>query len=721
MKKLIIAEKSSLARSIVEGIRLLGETPEKADGYLESRSYVITWCVGHLFELKDIEEYDLDYDTDKKVSWKETFDQLPFYPEEFQFVHKKKDPGRMKQYKVIEKLHQRADVDGIVNAGDSDREGEIIVRIVLDKMGNRKPVYRLWMPDQTPLTIKYELTHMRPDSEYDNLAKAGMARTYIDWMYGINLTRYATVKSGAYPPLKVGRVVTPLIQAIYDRDMLIKDFQPEKYFAIVSKEETKGVVISLTSKKKFSLSEKRDADILCRQYNSVAAIVKEIKREEKKVEAPRLFSLSKVQGILGRAYKMPPEISLAAIQKLYEKGYLSYPRTNTEYLAEKEKGKIKAIIGILQKKGYQVAFRDSKRTFDDSKIESHSALTPTFKIPDIDSLDEAEKKAYMTILNRFLAVFAEETCIVDRTTCIIAVGHMEEFQIKADIMRQKGWTAFEDSGKKDKYLPELQKGETVNINFLPKEKKTSAPDHYTVSSLLEFLKNPFKEEKKNVGQDVRGEQDDIEDYEAMFDGVELGTEATRTNIIAGAIQAGFIELKNNNYLIKPYGCYLVETLAKLNIGMSKEDSVVLSRYLKKIYRGEASISDILQMAQSEINEIFSHKIETDVLKFTADRICVGNCPKCQGNIYKGKKPGHYYCDNKNCSFMITQFRKKALTEKQATAILEGKLVLIKGLESEKGKYDIYIQKNGLRQFTIGDKVFWSVDYKTSFPKKRKHN
>lgn len=715
MKKLIIAEKSSLAKAIAEGIKLIGEVPKKIENYLESESYIITWCVGHLFELKDLEKYDLDYESSKKLSWKETFDRLPFYPEHFEF-ELKDDPGICKQYKLIKDLCKRADVSAIVNAGDSDREGEIIIRIVLEKAGNHKPVYRLWMPDQTPVTIKYELTHMHYDSEYDNLANAGMARTYIDWLYGINLTRYATVKSNAFPPLKVGRVVTPIVKAIYDRDMEIKNFRPQKYYGVISKEKTSDIEISLNSIHRFLPEEKGKAMELCNKYNTAGAIVKDIKKEEKTISPPKLFSLSKLQGHLAKEYKMSPEKSLATVQKLYEEGYLSYPRTNTEYLAEEEKGKVKAIISILQKLGYKLAFRDSKSIFDNRKIESHSALTPTFRIPDTEKLVDEEKKVYMTVLNRFLAVFSEDSCLVDRTTCVISIGNYEEFTVRADIVKQKGWMQYESNDRKDKFLPELKPGDAIKVKFMPVEKETSPPKHYTVASLLEFLKNPFRKE------DVRGEHDDAEEYEAMLKGVELGTEATRTPIISGAIKAGFIELKNNNYLIKPYGCYLIETLEKLHVKMDKENSAVLSQYLKQIYRGECRIDDILEKAKEEINTVFAQENDAEISKFSPEKNIVGKCPKCGKEICKGKKEGNYYCMNKECNFVIMPFRHKPFTEKQAEGMLQGKKILLKNLVAkEKGtKYDIYVWSTGLKEFQIVDgKSLCTLQYATAFPQHKK--
>lgn len=721
MKKLIIAEKPSLAKSVAEGVKLGGETPVRADGYLESNTYIITWCFGHLLELIDLEEYASDYELDEKHSW--TLSNLPFYPGTFRYElkrdrkTKKADSGIKKQYETIKKLAKRNDVEAIVNAGDADREGEIIIRNVLDKMGNTKPVYRLWMPDQTPQTIKYELANMKPDSNYNDMANEGLARTYMDWLYGINLTRYVTLKANAHSPLRVGRVLSPIVKAIYDRDMAILNFKPQQYIVIQSKEITGGNEIELTSKNDFG-TDKNRAKAAADQYNRTGAKVTDLKTEQKTISAGKLFSLSKLQGLLAKKYKMSMADSLSTIQTLYEKGYLTYPRTNTEYLAEEEKGKVNAIIGILEKQGYDIVFKDKKSIFDSSKIESHSAITPTFKIPNLDSLSESERNVYETVLRRFLAVFCKEEYKVDRTTITIAVGNLETFTIKGDVMIQKGWTKYEENSKQDKVLPKLEVGQSVNINFKPTEKETQPPKRYTVESLNEYLKNPFKEDKKNLSE----EEAEEEEYRAIFEGLELGTEATRTGIIENAIANKYISLKNNTYKIEERGKYLIETMVQLHVNMDKYETVKMSKALKQVYRKDISIQEAIVQTQQAIDDIFSHKDITVTTKEPgAENVCFGKCPKCGADVKKGKFG--IYCTGK-CGLFFGKIRGKDMTDSQWTALLSGKRVLIKNLATKEGKkYDMTFKVSHTEPFTYesaGEKRSgYRIVFDEKFPDKKK--
>ena len=242
--KLIIAEKPSLARNIVAGI---GEMSRR-QGYFENDEYLVTWAFGHLFSLCDIEDYYGK--SGEKVKW--SMEGLPCFPNEFRFKlklgeDKKPDVGVMRQFELIKALCKRKDVDTIINAGDADREGEIIVRLCVINSGVKdKKFLRLWLPDQTPQTVAAALAEMKDESEYENLANEGFARTYIDWLYGVNLTRYATLKSGTL--MRVGRVIVPIVKAVYDRDDTITNFVPEIYYALSSNEKTNGEVVELLSK-----------------------------------------------------------------------------------------------------------------------------------------------------------------------------------------------------------------------------------------------------------------------------------------------------------------------------------------------------------------------------------------------------------------------------------------------------------------------------------------
>lgn len=309
--------------------------------------------------------------------------------------------------------------------------------------------------------------------------------------------------------------------------------------------------------------------------------------------------------MLGKRYKMSMDDSLRIVQKLYEEGYLTYPRTNSEYLATAEKDKYKKILEGVKNAGYPVEFKDKKTIFDDSKIESHSALTPTFKIPKKENLTDEEFKVYQTVFRRFVAVFCSEECVAEKTEIKVKVGEYEEFSLRGTVILEKGWTRFDDPPSKDKVLPDLKVGDIVNTDFKPKEKETSPPKHYTVETLNNFLKNPYRDLK--AAAQSSEDEDDWQEYRAIFEGVEIGTEATRTGIIQNAIDSGYILLKNNSYYILDGGVFFIESLSRLNINMEKEKTAHLGRALKQVYRGEISVGECVTLARHEIDEVFSVK------------------------------------------------------------------------------------------------------------------
>ncbi len=635
----------------------------KRNGYMEGGEYIITWVFGHLFSLADVEAYQ----ENPSRYW--TMDCLPCFPEQFRFelrknAQKQPDEGVRRQFEIISGLVNRNDVDMVINAGDADREGEIIVRICVEKaLKTQKSFYRLWLPDQTPETIRQALSEMKEETEYRLLADEGFARTYIDWLYGVNLTRYATLKHGSL--LRVGRVIVPIVKAIYDRDKSIREFVPEPYYALVSKAETNGETVELTSKEKFSENEKSKAEELCRKYNASEAIVTAKKKKNDKIAPGKLYSLTKLQNVLGKKYKMSMDESLKIVQALYEKGFVTYPRTNSEYLATAEQDKVKNIIAAVKKLGYNVEFRFHKTIFDDSKIESHSALTPTHKIPSKNALSDDEYKVYSTIMRRFAAVFCAEECRAEKTEITVDVGGMEEFKLKGMVMVQPGWTKYDDYGKKDKVLPMLKKGDKVNIDFKPCKKKTTPPRHYTIETLNKYLKNPFENEKKN-----RTENDDEEEYRAMFEGLELGTEATRTGIIDNARKSGYIQLKKDVYYIQPAGAEFIEALMRMNISMDKYKTAELGKALKSVYHGRMTIKDSVKIAQNEISAVFAEKsvppqLDTDD-GFMGD--VAGKCPLCGGNVVRTKFG--YGCENyrNGCKFTISR-------------IICGRVIPIKSVET----------------------------------------
>ncbi len=653
---LIIAEKPSLGRNIAEGIGGM----QKRSGYLEGNGYIISWAFGHLFSLCDIETYNPL--PEGETHW--SLANLPCFPERFRFElrrgeDKQVDAGVMRQFELLRTLCNRPDVDTVVNAGDADREGEIIVRLCIQNaLQSPKKLKRLWLPDQTPETVARALTEMKDEAEYDKLADEGFARTYIDWLYGVNLTRYATLKTGTL--LRVGRVIVPIVKAIYDRDLAIRKFVPGKYYAMVSREATNGEVVELISKNKFDEDKLSAAQAMCARYNAERAVVTDVKNKKDRLSAGKLYSLSKLQNVLGKKYKMSMQESLALVQGLYEKGYLTYPRTNSEYLATAEKDKIRKILAGCAKLGYPVVFKDHKGVFDDSKIESHSALTPTYKIPNKTQLNEREMQVYSTVFRRFVAVFCAEECKVSRTEITIAVGELESFTLKGMTMLEPGWTKYDDYTQKDKILPALQKGEAVNICFQPTEKETSPPKHYTIETLNNYLKNPFKDEKKAAREAEASEEgivgDDSEDYRAIFEGLELGTEATRTGIIDNARKSRYIELKKDVYTILPDGEFLIEALTQMQISMDKYKTSQLGQALKKVYRGSMTVDESVRLAVGEIQEVFDKKNDETFSResdtgFFGD--VVGKCPLCGRDVTR--KKSFYGCSgykDAGCKFTV---------------------------------------------------------------------
>ncbi len=715
--KLIIAEKPSLARNIVAGI---GEMSKK-DGYFINGEYIVTWAFGHLFSLVDVEAYT---GTEDK-RW--TLDNLPCFPEKFRFELRKQDDkktvdaGVRKQFNVIKTLANRADVDTIVNAGDADREGEIIVRLCVNHaLTSPKAQKRLWLPDQTPETVRRALAEMKDESEYDNLAGEGFARTYIDWLYGVNLTRYATIMSGG-KLLRVGRVIVPIVKAIYDRDLEIRNFKPETYYVITSDAETHGERVELTSKQRFTKDELLKAQEQARLYNSVGAVVTAKESKKDAILPGKLYSLSTLQNVLGKKYKMSMAESLTIIQKLYEEGYLTYPRTNSEYLATAEKDKMRQIISGVAKLGYPVRFKDSKYIFDDSKIESHSALTPTYKIPAKDSLNEKEKQVYSTVLRRFVAVFCAEECIAEKSEIKIKVGELEEFVLKGTVILEPGWTKYDDYNTKDKILPRLEVGEAVNISFAPEEKKTTPPKHYTIETLNKYLKNPFKDDKARAKElEENGEVDDAEDYKAIFEGLELGTEATRTGIIDNARKSGYIDLKKDVYTILDGGEFLIESIARLGIVMDKYKTSELGKALKGVFRGEMTVDESVKLAEREIKEIFdnSKRAVENMPKVDTGRLgeIVGKCPRCGKNVIRGRQ--NYGCMGytDSCEFKmgITICHREIPISEAKRLFAEGKTGKLYGFISKRGK-----PFSGKLALKDGDVVFeFDTPPATSAPDKK---
>lgn len=633
MKKLIICEKPSLARNVANALGV----NNRQDGYLENDKYLVSWAFGHLFELYSI----YNYLNNTEVKWKEI--PLPFIPKDFLYKLKS-DDGVKKQFDVLKKLINRNDVEEIVNCGDADREGQLIIDDIIKEIGTSKSVKRLWLPEQTEETIRKEVHNLKNNEDYKNLHNEGVARRNLDWLFGINLTVYLTVKAGK--KLKAGRVLIPIVKYIYDRDMEIKNFISKKYFQAESILEKDNIKVTLTDERKEDTKDK--ADVIATTLTGKVKVV-EVEKKEVIKQASKLFSLSTLQCFLSKNHKIDFASSLKTIQKLYESGYITYPRTNTEYLAENEKDKVKKIIETL--KNYPLEFKDTQKIFDDSKIESHSAIIITTKIP--QDLKNNEKLIYEVVKNRFISNFLSEKTITEKTTVKIQSLKDENiiFKLTGESIVKEGFFKYEVKDFKNE-LPQFIENEEFEVKFGVKEKKTTPPKKVTEEELSNYLKNPFKKELKD---------NDDEEYKAILEGVEIGTEATRTGIIENAKECGYISQNKSNYSIESLGEKFIELLDKLKINLYAERNVEFSKLLKQVYKNQKDIKDIVDLATTELTVIANQNIEVEKFKEEDTLENLGICPICdKGHIHQKKSKENktfYVCSEKECKFFLWENSK----------------------------------------------------------------
>ena len=662
--KVIIAEKPSLGRTIATAISKSQNTNVLNNkGYITVGDYIVTYAYGHLLTLQDMDNY-----FGKKIKWNEN---LPFYPNPFKF-QLKKDKGVKEQFNVIRALMNDSKTDEIICAGDADREGEVIVRLIL-RFGLKdrsKHITRLWLPDQTDKTIVTQLNQRKADSEYNNLYNEGVARMYVDWIIGINLTR--DVSSKANSLLNIGRVICPIVIEIYNRQISIEHFIPEKYYAIESNVD--GLKLAL--KDKFALNENDKINLICSDLNSNKGIVTDIQTRDVEKQSPKLFSLSKLQGFCGKKFKLKPAETLSIVQSLYEKGFVTYPRTNTEYLSENEKQTVLHLLEVHDKNNVLI-FKDSKRIFDDSKIESHSALMPTDKAANYDSFSSNEKMVYQAIFARFNSVFFKEPCIIAETEATIHVGKKfpNDLKIKGQAVKSKGWMRVYGDEAVDKAIPLLSINQVLDVDFRPVEKKTQPPKPYTVESLGNWMVHPFKK--------VNDTEDD--EYKALLSGCEIGTEATRSGIIDKAIQTGYISLNDNVYSIEDKGRYMVEFLRKSNLDLTPQRTVELQKDLKKVYNSKITVDECIQNAITFLNQYFENASNKEMpeSQFKHEQESLGCCPWCNKPVYafksaKGLFFTHSKEDRENCSFSLYEKQKifgaeYHFTNKKVEALLAHKL------------------------------------------------
>lgn len=673
--KLCIAEKPSVAREIAS---ILGANMRK-DGYFEGNGYWVSWTYGHLCTLKEPHDY-----TGMWKWW--NLATLPMIPSRFS-IKLMEDQGAQKQFRVIESLVQRC--DEVINCGDAGQEGELIQQWVLLKANNKKPIKRLWISSLTEEAIKEGFEKLRDGKDFINLYAAGSSRAIGDWLLGMNATRLYTLKYGRNKQvLSIGRVQTPTLAMIVERQKEIESFKSEKYWEL--KTLYRDVLFSATIGK--IKSEEKAAKAI-EYIKEKPFYIDDYTQKEGKEAPPRLFDLTSLQVEANNKFALSADHTLKLVQGLYEKKMVTYPRVDTTFLSEDIYPKVPGILkglkfySLLTEPLLAKHIRKSKKVFNDKKVTDHHAIIPT-GVP-ASGLSQDEQKIYATIAKRFIAAFYPD-CKVSNTTVL---GHVDKVEFKATGKQiiEPGWRVVFDNEKSDSSAnqkSESNKGE-ADENIMPtfeqgehgphqpevQEKKTRPPKYFTEASLLRAM--------ETAGKNV----DEEELREAMKEN-GIGRPSTRANIIETLFRRKYIEKKKKNLHATPTGVGLIDTIHS-DLLKSAELTGQWEHKLRLIEKGEYDVQqfreELKEMVVGLTNDVLSDKGKKIVLpgeKKKSTPIDLPPCPKCkEGQILKGKKA--YGCSTykDGCDFVLPfAILGKKLTEKQATDLLKkGKTTKMTGI------------------------------------------
>ena len=659
--KLVIAEKPSVAMALAS---VLGARTRK-DGYVEGNGYIVSWCVGHLVGLCDASEYD-----EKYKKWR--YDDLPIVPECWK--HKILE-GTKKQFGILKKLMKDTEVSEVICATDAGREGELIFRLVYEQAGCKKPMKRLWISSMEEQAIKDGFASLKDGSCYDSLYQSALCRAKADWLVGINASRLFSVLYNQN--LKVGRVQTPTLAMIVDRNQKIKEFTKEKYYMAHIKFDDMDAVTE-------HFQKKEDADKVAADCAERMCEVEKDDVKEKTVRPPKLYDLTTLQREANRMFGYTAQQTLDAVQEMYEQKLVTYPRTDSQYLTDEMGESTETLIQmLLGKMPYAEGLEyqpDVSKVLNSKKVSDHHAIIPTVEVAkaDIGKLKERNCKILYLISARVLTATADPY-IYESHKCQITCNY-HTFYLSAKKIKQEGFKSIENKLKQffgvksEKEEPELDIWDGKHYgpcDSLVSEHFTQPPKQYTEDTLLSAME--------------RAGADDLpEDAERQG----LGTPATRASILEKLVQMGFVERRGKQLLPTKDGhnlaCVLPEVLTAPQLTAQWETE------LTAIAKGQADpegfMAGIAEMTRGLIANY--SQISEDAQKlFQAERVVIGECPRCGESVYEGKK--NYYCGNRSCQFVMWkndrffEERGKAFTPKIAAALLKDGKAKVKGLRSLK--------------------------------------
>jgi len=660
---LVVAEKPSVAQSIS---KVLGATSRK-EGYLEGNQYLVSWCVGHLVGLADASSYDERYS-----KWK--YDDLPIVPEEWLFEVPK---DKQKQFGILRGLMKDKRVTELVCATDAGREGELIFRLVYHKAGCTKPFKRLWISSLEDNAIRDGFQHLRESREYDRLYEAALARSKADWIVGINGTRlFSTLY---HKKLIVGRVQTPTLAMLVEREGKISTYRKEKYFNVHVEKD--GMTADLEK-----IKTEDEAKNIAAACDKKQAAVSSVRKETKAVNPPKLYDLTTLQREANRYFSFTAQQTLDLVQSLYEKKLLTYPRTDSQFITDDMEGTVRQVIDIICRKvsifdGIRHV-PDMKRITNNAKVTDHHAIIPTVQLEkqDIADLPQSEQKVLSLVSMRLLAATSEKHIYDETQITLSCEGY--EFKSKGKTVTQEGWKAVEqrfkasiktkDKEAAEKVLPSVNENDILSpVSASVTEHYTTPPKQYTEDTLLSAMETAGNEEF----------DDDTEKK-------GLGTPATRAGIIEKLVKSGFIERKGKSLVPTKDGsnlvCVLPEQITSPKMTAEWENT------LMQIERGNAYadtfLKGIVQMT-SDLVKAYPFLSDAEANRFESGKEVIGKCPRCGSPVYVGK--GNFYCSSKECSFCMWEdnkffaSKKKKLTKKIATELLDKGWCRVKGLYTPK--------------------------------------
>ena len=665
--KLVICEKPSVGAAVAAALGVTG----RKDGYIEGNGYLISWCIGHLVQLSDAAAYGEQY---KKWS----YDSLPILPQEWKYTVAA-DKG--KQFKILKDLMHRADVSEVVNACDAGREGELIFRFVYEVAGCKKPFTRLWISSMENEAISSGFDNLKDGREYDALYHSALCRAKADWLIGINATRLFSCLYGK--TLNVGRVQTPTLKMLVDRDAAITGFQKETYYHV-------RLMLPGAEAASTKICAADEASRLKAACEASAAVCTSLVKEKKTIAPPKLFDLTSLQREANRIYGYTAKQTLDLAQTLYEKKLLTYPRTDSAFLTDDMGGTAQSIIALLCGKlpfMAGVSFTpEVSRVLNSKKVSDHHAIIPTMELAkaDLTALPESERNILTLAGARLLMATAEPYSFEAVTAVFSCADH--EFTAKGKAVIAAGWKDMErlyrvtlkkkpDSDDENELVldvPDFTEGQTFeNPAAKVTEHETTPPKPHNEASLLSAMERA-------------GNEDTDPDAERRG----LGTPATRAAVIEKLVGGGFVERKGKQLLPTKNGtnlvCVLPDSLTSPQLTAAWENN------LTQIAKGNADPDEFLSGIEAMARELvkaYPFLSDTDKERFKEEKPVIGKCPRCGENVYEGRK--NYYCSNKECSFAMWkndrffEERKTAFTPKIAATLLKSGKAKIKKLYSPK--------------------------------------